>query len=113
MNPVLLGLIAGAFTTCSSLPQIFRVIKTRSMNDISLVTLCMFAFGVSLWLCYGIIIQAVPVIIWNSLSLTLYCTQILLKINLTNPDALPFSRFAPRGEPVPLSTYKIALRAVF
>jgi MtN3 and saliva related transmembrane protein len=92
MNPVTLGLIAGAFTTCSSLPQILRVVKTRSMNDISLLTLCMFAFGVSLWLCYGIIIHAVPVIVWNSLSLTTYCLQIALKVGLTSPEYLPSRR---------------------
>jgi MtN3 and saliva related transmembrane protein len=82
MNPVILGLVAGAFTTTSSLPQIFYILKTRSMKDISLVTLCMFASGVSLWLCYGIVIHALPVILWNSLSLTLYSVQILLKLTL-------------------------------
>jgi MtN3 and saliva related transmembrane protein len=83
MDPVILGLVAGAFTTTSSLPQIFYILKTRSMKDISLVTLCMFAAGVSLWLSYGIRIHALPVIVWNSLSLTLYCVQILLKLTLS------------------------------
>jgi MtN3 and saliva related transmembrane protein len=79
----MLGLIAGAFTSFASLPQIIYVIKTRSMKDISLVTLSMFAFGVSLWLCYGIVIHAVPVILWNAMSLTLYLTQIGLKVTLS------------------------------
>lgn len=83
MNPVVFGLVAGAFTTFSSLPQILRVLKTRSMEDISLITLCMFASGVSLWLCYGIIIHALPVVLWNALSLSLYGVQIFLKISLT------------------------------
>jgi len=83
MSPVVLGLIAGAFTSFASLPQIIYIIRTRSMKDISLVTLSMFAFGVTLWLCYGILIHAVPVILWNAMSLTLYLTQIGLKITLS------------------------------
>jgi MtN3 and saliva related transmembrane protein len=83
MSPVLLGLIAGAFTTFASLPQIVYVLRTRSMKDISPITLGMFAFGVSLWLCYGIVIHAMPVVIWNALSLSLYVTQIILKLTLS------------------------------
>ena len=83
VDPVTLGLIAGAFTTFASLPQIVYVVKTRSVKDISLTTLLMFAFGVTLWLTYGIEIRAFPVIIWNVLSLGLYLAQIGLKLGLS------------------------------
>lgn len=83
MDPVTLGLVAGAFTTFASLPQIVYVVKTRSVKDISLTTLLMFAFGVTLWLAYGIEIHAFPVIIWNVLSLSLYLAQIGLKLGLS------------------------------
>ncbi|MGD0474619.1 MAG: SemiSWEET transporter [Candidatus Velthaea sp.] len=102
MNPVLLGLVAGAFTTTSSLPQILYILKTRSMKDISLVTLCMFASGVSLWLSYGIIIHALPVILWNSLSLTLYSVQIFLKLSLGH-GAEPALTWQPKSAPAALS----------
>jgi MtN3 and saliva related transmembrane protein len=98
MNPVILGLVAGAFTTSSSLPQILYVLKTRSMKDISLVTLCMFASGISLWLCYGILIHALPVIVWNSLSLTLYCVQIVLKLTLSPKQTNAKFALSWRGE---------------
>jgi hypothetical protein len=62
------------------------------MKDISLITLAMFAFGVLLWLCYGITIHAVPVIIWNLLSLTLYVTQIILKLTLSSDIGAAFRR---------------------
>jgi MtN3 and saliva related transmembrane protein len=100
MNPVFLGLIAGAFTTFASLPQIYYILKTRSMKDISLVTLSMFACGVSLWLCYGIIIHAAPVILWNLLSLCLYVTQILLKLTLAGGGASAFSRSGRPRAPI-------------
>jgi len=80
MSPTLLGLIAGAFTTFASLPQILYALKARSMKDVSLVTLSMLAFGIFLWICYGIVIHALPVIVWNVLSLTFYAAQIALKL---------------------------------
>lgn len=104
MSPLVLGLIAGAFTTFASLPQIFYVLKTRSMKDISLATLSMFAFGVFLWLCYGIAIHATPVIVWNLLSLSLYVTQIVLKLTLTGSG---FARFRRRGR-TPISARRAA-----
>jgi MtN3 and saliva related transmembrane protein len=88
MNATLLGLIAGAFTTFASLPQIVYALKARSMKDVSLVTLSMLAFGIFLWLCYGIVIHALPVIVWNLLSLTFYAAQIALKLAL-NEDCVP------------------------
>ena len=64
------------------------------MKDISLATLGMFAFGVLLWLCYGISIHAAPVVVWNALSLALYLSQIGLKLALENGDS-PRSRSTP------------------
>jgi len=95
MSPVALGLIAGAFTTFASLPQIIYVLRARSMKDISIITLLMFAVGVALWLVYGIVIHAMPVIICNTLSLMLYLTQIGLKLSMTAADAEPI--FADRS----------------
>jgi hypothetical protein len=57
------------------------------MKDISLVTLCMFASGVTLWLGYGILIRATPVVLWNALSLSLYATQIVLKLTFSDSGA--------------------------
>jgi MtN3 and saliva related transmembrane protein len=97
MSPLVLGLTAGAFTSFSSLPQIVYVLKTRSMKDVSLTTLGMFACGVFLWLCYGIIIHAMPIIVWNSVSLSLYLVQITLKIALSGTGPVLFRRSSPRS----------------
>jgi MtN3 and saliva related transmembrane protein len=87
MNTVLLGLIAGAFTTFAGLPQILHVLRTRKMDDVSLVTLCMFAVGVGLWIVYGMYIASTPVIVWNVLSLAMWLTQIALKV-ATSPGGV-------------------------
>jgi MtN3 and saliva related transmembrane protein len=84
MNCVVLGLLAGAFTTFASLPQIVRVVRTRSMDDVSLTTLCMFLCGISLWIAYGVMIRATPVIAWNVLSFIFYLAQIVLKVALAS-----------------------------
>jgi MtN3 and saliva related transmembrane protein len=87
VNPVSLGLIAGAFTTFSSLPQIVSVLQKRSMKDISLASLCMCSFGIVLWLVYAINIHATPVIVWNLISLFLYLAQIILKLSMSPRNA--------------------------
>ena len=79
----MLGFVAGVLTTFASLPQIIYVVRTRSMNDVSLVTLCMLATGCALWLVYGAVIHAAPVIVWNALSLLLYLMQLGLKLTLS------------------------------
>jgi len=80
MSPEVIGLVAGAFTTFASIPQILQALRTRSMKDVSLLTLCMLAFGVTLWLYYGYAIRSRPVVVWNLVSLCLYLTQVGLKI---------------------------------
>jgi MtN3 and saliva related transmembrane protein len=87
VNPVTIGLVAGAFTTFSSLPQIVSVLQKRSMKDISLASLCMCSFGIVLWLVYAIDIHAAPVIVWNLISLCLYLAQIILKLSMSPRNA--------------------------
>ncbi len=96
MSAVSLGLLAGAFTTFASLPQIFYVLRMRSMKDVSLMTLCMYALGIGLWLWYGVRINAAPVIIWNFLSLCLYLAQIALKLALSDQGMSTLRRFRRR-----------------
>ena len=68
MDYKLLGFVAGAFTTFSLVPQLYRVYKLKSAKEISLsFTLCM-AFGNLLWLTYGFISNLTPVVLWNIIS---------------------------------------------
>jgi MtN3 and saliva related transmembrane protein len=99
VNPVTLGLIAGAFTTFSSLPQIVSVVQKRSMKEISLASLCMCTFGIALWLVYAINIHAAPVIVWNLISLSLFLAQIALKFSMWPQGAsgAQMRRVAPDG----------------
>ena len=74
------GGIAATLTTCSFIPQVWRVWKTRHTKDISLLMYTFFTTGVALWLAYGIMLGAWPVIIANSITLLLAGTVLVLKL---------------------------------
>ncbi len=74
------GGIAATLTTCSFIPQVWRVWKTRHTGDISLLMYTFFTTGVALWLAYGIMLGAWPVIIANSITLLLAGTVLILKL---------------------------------
>ena len=49
-----IGASAATLTMFSFVPQIFRSLRTRSVKDVSPVTLFQMASGVILWMVYGI-----------------------------------------------------------
>ncbi len=50
----MIGVAAAVLTTSSFLPQIVRAYRTKSMGDVSLYLMSMFATGTVLWMVYGI-----------------------------------------------------------
>jgi MtN3 and saliva related transmembrane protein len=75
-----IGGIAATLTTCSFIPQVWRVWKTRHTKDISLLMYTLFTVGVALWLIYGILLGVWPIIIANSITLLLAGTVLVLKL---------------------------------
>ena len=80
MFELILGLIAGALTTISFVPQVIQVVKTRSTRDISLGMYIVLFIGISCWLIYGILIEALPLIIANTISAILALIILIYKI---------------------------------
>ena len=76
---MLIGLAAGFLTTISFVPQIQKIWKTKSADDVSRKMFLAVAAGVALWLVYGIMLKQWPIIIWNSVSLVLAGTILFLK----------------------------------
>ena len=76
----ILGLLAGTFTTIAFLPQMFRTWKTKSAQDVSFVMLIIFMTGLFLWLVYGLILGALPIILANATTLFFNCIILWLKI---------------------------------
>jgi MtN3 and saliva related transmembrane protein len=64
----LLGFIAGALATSSTIPQLVRIFKLKSAYEISMAFTILLLSGISLWLVYGIYLSLTPVIIWNAIG---------------------------------------------
>jgi MtN3 and saliva related transmembrane protein len=81
MNTVsVLGLVAGAFTTIAFLPQVLKTWRSRSAKDLSLGMFSIFTAGVAMWLAYGFMINDLPVILANVVTLILASTLLFFKL---------------------------------
>jgi len=76
----ILGFIAGTLTTLAFLPQVLKTWRSKSARDISLGMFVIFSSGVFLWLLYGVQLNALPIIIANSVTLVLALTILIFKI---------------------------------
>ena len=75
----LLGIVAGTLTTISFVPQLLRILRTRSADDISWGMFSVFAMGTTLWIVWGVGQRAVPVIFANAITLLLTAVIMFLK----------------------------------
>ena len=66
-----IGYLAATLTTASFVPQAWLTFKTRNVSGISLGMYSAFTAGIALWLAYGILIAAWPVVIANTITLLL------------------------------------------
>ncbi len=76
----LIGFVAAVCTTASFVPQVIKTFKTRHTADISLLMYAILAFGITMWLTYGILLKSPPIIFANSISLVLASIILALKI---------------------------------
>jgi len=72
MNTVqVIGIVAGACTSISMLPQLIKTIKEKKDGDISYFMLVILLTGIGLWIWYGILKEDYPIIITNAISFVL------------------------------------------
>jgi MtN3 and saliva related transmembrane protein len=74
------GYAAAFCTTTAYVPQVMRVWRTRSTEDISLRMFLVLVTGIALWLVYGILTGAWPIILANGITLTLASTILVFKL---------------------------------
>ena len=75
-----LGLLAGGLTTASFVPQVTKIWKTKSADDVSLTMFVAFCIGVGLWLTYGMIKKDWAILLTNGVTLLLGLAILLMKI---------------------------------
>ena len=73
-------MVAAVLTTISFVPQVWHSFKTRDVSGISLTMYSIFTVGIALWLAYGILLQAWPLILANGITLSLALTILLMKL---------------------------------
>jgi len=79
VNHDAVGLVAATLTTFAYVPQIRRILKTRSAHDISWWMFGIMTVGATLWLVWGLATEAVPVIAANVVTLALLALILVLK----------------------------------
>ncbi len=84
MNLVtLIGMISAVLTTGAFVPQALKTIRSRSTEDLSLLTFLMMFSGTLLWFIYGMQINDMPLIVANAISACL--TGIILSLKIFAP----------------------------
>ena len=74
------GYAAATLTTIAFVPQAWKTWKTRSAAGVSLRMYAIFTLGVGLWLAYGLMIGAWPVIIANIVTLALALFILVMRL---------------------------------
>ena len=80
LSPDIIGSLAAILTTSAFVPQVLQTWRTRDVSGISLGMYSAFTVGVALWLVYGLLVGAWPIIIANLITTTLASVVLALKI---------------------------------
>jgi MtN3 and saliva related transmembrane protein len=79
-TPEIIGYLAALLTTCSFMPQAWLTFRTRDVKGISLGMYSVFACGVALWLTYGVLMAAWPIVVANTITLALALAILAMKL---------------------------------
>ncbi|HEY8707483.1 MAG TPA: SemiSWEET transporter [Burkholderiaceae bacterium] len=77
-----LGYAAAALTTTSFVPQAWLTFRSRDVSGISLAMYSAFTFGIALWLAYGVLLRAWPIVIANAVTFVLAAGILTMKLRL-------------------------------
>ena len=77
-----LGYLAAALTTTSFIPQAWLTFRSRDVSGISLGMYSIFTLGIALWLGYGVMLRAWPVVIANAITFVLAAAILGMKLLL-------------------------------
>ena len=81
-----LGILAGMFTSGAFIPQVYEIYKTNDTKSLSLSTIIIFTIGQILWVSYGFLYHAKPIIIFSSINFILYIYILHAKFKNMNTD---------------------------
>ena len=76
----IVGSLAAILTTISFFPQAWHSFKTRDVSGVSLGMYSVFTVGVALWLVYGLLLRAWPIVVANVITLGLALAILGMKL---------------------------------
>lgn len=82
-----LGYAAATLTTAAFVPQAWLTFRTRDASGISLAMYSVFTLGIALWLAYGLLLQAWPIVVANAVTLLLAAGILAMKLRLMSRPA--------------------------
>ncbi|MCC6868237.1 MAG: SemiSWEET family sugar transporter [Burkholderiales bacterium] len=74
-----LGIVAGVLTTIAFVPQVLRILRTRSAHDVSWLLFGILSLASALWLWYGVRLNSLPLMATNVVTLVLQLWIFALK----------------------------------
>ena len=80
-----IGYIAATLTTVSFVPQAWHTFNTKDVSGISLGMYSVFTVGIALWLVYGLMLSAWPIVIANVITLALASLILVMKLRYHEP----------------------------
>jgi MtN3 and saliva related transmembrane protein len=80
----LIGYLAAALTTAAFVPQAWLSWRTRDLRGVSLGMYSVFTLGIALWLAYGWLLGAWPIVAANAVTLSL--ALLILGLKLKHSD---------------------------
>ena len=75
-----IGTLAAVLTTSSFVPQVLHTFRTKDVSGISLGMYSAFTLGVGLWLGYGLLLDAWPIVIANAITVSLATCILVMKL---------------------------------
>ena len=75
-----LGFAAGFLTTIAFVPQVVKIWRSKSANDVSLPAFAVFTVGIAAWIGYGIVKHDMPIVLWNAVTIALAIAILVMKV---------------------------------
>ena len=80
INPEIIGFVAGGLSSALFVPQIIKILKEKSAEEISVITCIIGILSCGLWLWFGIEISHLSMMVTNSISVVATFILIVLKL---------------------------------
>ena len=76
---LVLGVLGATFASLAFLPQLVKIVRTRSAADLSMPTVLLLIANALTWLAYGVVKEARAVVVTNALMLGMLLLILALK----------------------------------